>query len=240
MSRELFNSLVTKISTLPQEHRECYQDVLEILKDFNSRLEKLEGKQESKITVVSSNNTISHSLVMTEVPEINEYMETLREWTGKTSFKLLYDSSNDGLIPAAFNCMTSSITNLMTIIITQDNCIFGTYNVFPVPHPPAKGETGYIDKDPDYIVFTLKNPHNIQPTKFTRTRLSHTLRVCPSEGSTVVAAADCFQIETNNSYIIPSFGGYHNPKTAKGSDIFVGNHYPARFVVKKMVAVQWV
>ena len=42
-------------------------------------------------------------------------MEILKEWTTKTSFKLLYDSTNNGLIPAAFNCMTSSITNLMTI-----------------------------------------------------------------------------------------------------------------------------
>ena len=111
MTKELLQNLSTKISRLPQEHKECYQDVLEILKDFNTRLEKLEGgkpePQQQKITVVSSNSTLAHSLVMTEVEELNEYMDTLREWTGKTSFKLLYDSSNNGLIPAAFNCLTS-------------------------------------------------------------------------------------------------------------------------------------
>ena len=139
-----------------------------------------------------------------------------------------------------FNSCTTGVNGLMLIIVTNDDCIFGCYNSLPVPLPPSANDTVYIEKDVDYFVFTLKNPHGIKETQFKRKKATSTLRICPNEGEAVVGASDCFSIFSNNSYIIPTFGSYYVDSTGKGSDIFVGSHYPTRFAIKKMYGIQWV
>ncbi|EDR30070.1 hypothetical protein EDI_112850 [Entamoeba dispar SAW760] len=249
-AREQLTQLQNTISKLPKDNQNVYQKILVLLSDFNSRLEKLEGckslesssereeKSAPRISITASTNFISYST--SEIPEINSDLSLLRQWTGKQTFRLLFDSSRDGLLPAAFNTTTSLITNMMVIVISSDNYIFGTFNSYSVPPPPVSSDTAYIEKDPNYFVFSLKNPHGIVPTRFSRKRLSTTLRICPSDGDVVVGASDCFSIIPNNSYIIPTFGSYYIDTTGKGADIFVGNHYPSRFSVKKVYAIQWV
>ncbi|ELP85403.1 hypothetical protein EIN_086850 [Entamoeba invadens IP1] len=250
--REQLTKLQGEIAKLPKENQPALNTIFEILTALTARVEKLESgksqeekaadkeeKAEKASRVTVSSSTFTALPTSSDLPEITD-ITVLQGWTGKMSYRMLYDSSRDGLIPAAFNTTTSSVTNMMTIIITTDSHIFGTFNSFAVPPPPVNSDTAYIEKDPNYFVFTLKNPHNIQPTKFGRKKISTTLRISPSDGDAVMGASDCFSIFTTNSYFIPTFGSYYLDSTGKGADLFVGSHYPTRFVVKRMYAIQWV
>ncbi|KAL7719994.1 TLDc domain-containing protein [Entamoeba marina] len=248
-ARNQLLKLHSEISKMPKGgNQPILQGMLELLSDFNTRLESIEGsklpkfsfdKQEkSAVRESVSSSTVESS--SGDVPEFFGDVSVLQEWTGKNSYRVVFDSTKDGLIPAAFNTTTTGITGLMVVVITNDNYVFGTYNSFAVPPPPVSSDTAYIEKDPEFFVFTLKNPHGIPPTKMHRKRVTTTLRICPSDGETVVGASDCFSIFTSNSYFIPTFESYYKDPTGKGADLFTGKRYPTRFNVKRMYAIQWV
>ncbi|CAM4841955.1 unnamed protein product [Rotaria magnacalcarata] len=92
-----------------------------------------------------------------------EQEKKLSEFYGKSNQKwdLIYRGSRDGFDSNAFHTRCDNQGSTMTVVRSTNNYLFGGYA--SVGWTSAYG--AYIN-DPRAFLFTLTNPHNIQPTKY--------------------------------------------------------------------------
>ena len=101
-----------EIRQLPKDSNAvAMMHILDILTDINNKLESIqnntnnekgESKEDDKKQkkVRDEVNSSTMSLDSSEVPEVINEMPLLQSWTGKKSYRVVYDSVRDGLMPA--------------------------------------------------------------------------------------------------------------------------------------------
>ncbi|CAF0933327.1 unnamed protein product [Rotaria sordida] len=91
-----------------------------------------------------------------------EHKKKLNEFYGIINQKwgLIYKASRDGFDAATFHSYCDNQGPTMTIILSNNNYLFGGYTSIPWTSDDS------YKNDPTAFLFTLINPHNIPPTKY--------------------------------------------------------------------------
>jgi len=108
----------------------------------------------------------------------------LNEWAGypvDKNWTLAFRGSRDGFTGAKFHQYCDNKGETYIIIKSQNNYIFGGYA--PRSWTGSSGSSTYIN-DAKAFIFTVKNPHNIQPTKYMNSTGNYSMYDNPSYLST--------------------------------------------------------
>ncbi|ELP93004.1 hypothetical protein EIN_051890 [Entamoeba invadens IP1] len=92
----------------------------------------------------------------------NENNDILKSWTGLSQCTTIFDSENDELTARGVDSKITGKTNIVFLVEDTRGNVFGSFHgIIPPPDKLISSKD-----DPKHFVFTLKNPHNIPPTKF--------------------------------------------------------------------------
>eukprot|EP01125_Pyxidicula_operculata_P008702 TRINITY_DN2896_c1_g1_i2.p1 TRINITY_DN2896_c1_g1~~TRINITY_DN2896_c1_g1_i2.p1 ORF type:complete len:201 (+),score=37.88 TRINITY_DN2896_c1_g1_i2:16-618(+) len=153
----------------------------------------------------------SSQVVGTGIPSdsfAKEYAQVIEEWLPKDKeLELLYRGSRDGLNSDEFHSKCNKKGATLTFVKSIDGDIFGGYT------PSEWTSIGEYVQDQDTFIFTLKNQHNIPPTKFMRNPLQE------YDASIL-----------NNELFGPSFGDYDLFLFNYFNEGGVGSNFPTTFV----------
>eukprot|EP01112_Ceratiomyxa_fruticulosa_P007184 TRINITY_DN1854_c0_g1_i2.p2 TRINITY_DN1854_c0_g1~~TRINITY_DN1854_c0_g1_i2.p2 ORF type:complete len:342 (+),score=62.55 TRINITY_DN1854_c0_g1_i2:867-1892(+) len=182
---------------------------------IESLVDLLGGKtveEEQTFHLFSESNILSN-----ERPSL---VEKLNEWVGCEStqkWRLVYKGSRDGFQASKFHLNSDNKGASYTILKSGKN-IFGGYN------PSSWSSKGGYLNGKDSFLFSLVNPHNIQPIKL----VNHEEQFGPYDHSDYLPIYGdghdlrIFSDRNENSYSY--FKSYTN-STNKGSSLFTGNKH---------------
>ncbi|EDR25275.1 hypothetical protein EDI_034480 [Entamoeba dispar SAW760] len=170
-----------------------------------------------------------------------DYISYLKQWTNKSHFKIIYDSSIDELSLRGLNSKIKGLTDVLLLVETDNNDLFGSFTATRVPIVRHEEHTTFFGKDPGFFVFTLRNPHNIQPIKFIKKDCYKTMMFWnqPNELDAVISAILCFRIsDGGKSMIMNQFKDFYDDPTGLGDDVFTGSHEPSCFGLSRLLAIK--
>jgi len=124
---------------------------------------------------------------------LRDYSEQIRSWLGERNLTLIYQGTRDGFNSVNFHQKCDNKGETLTVIKSTASYLFGGYT------PITWTSRGNYAWDQRTFIFTLTNPYNTAPTKFTNTGPRND---------------NAYSIYDNSSYG-PTFGG--------GNDIYVAN-----------------
>lgn len=165
--------------------------------------------------------------------QLNEfYGQKDQRWT------LIYKATRDGFDETIFHQHCDHQGPTMTIILSNNNYLFGGYTAIP-----WTSENGSYKTDNTAFLFTLTNPHRIPPTKYMirSANTQYAVYHHPSFGSTFGSGHDlCLtnnRIENGTSY--SSFSGTFYDTTGKGNTTFTGayNFTPSDVEVYRLASL---
>ncbi|CAF0927909.1 unnamed protein product [Adineta steineri] len=158
-----------------------------------------------------------------------DYQMRLNDFYGnaRQKWELIYKGTKDGFCAKDFHRCSDNKGHTMTIIQTKnDNYLFGGYAEI------SWGCDNKYKHDPAAFVFTLTNPHGIQPTKFSKDfnktfSVGHRENVGPHFGAVVRDGKHfCdFQICDNAHWLAGSTSDFptaYIDTTGKGETLFAG------------------
>ncbi|ELP87753.1 hypothetical protein EIN_411060 [Entamoeba invadens IP1] len=170
-----------------------------------------------------------------------DLMGYIKEWTGKNTFKVVFDTERDEFSVREVSGRTRLIKNVLFLVETASGCVFGSYVTTKIPPVRAEAYNTFFGKDEGYFVFTMKNPHNILPTKFDKKDNTKTMMFWkePNELEAVLSAILCFRISADGKgMIMNQFKDFYNEPTGFGDDVFTGTHEPNVFDVARILIVK--
>ena len=94
---------------------------------------------------------------------ITQYLSQLKEWSNHSNYTILYSTETEELSARTLNSKIKGKRNLYFIIEDTNNNIFGSYHSIL---PNEKEYKQHSSEDQHHFIFTLHNPHNIQPTRY--------------------------------------------------------------------------
>jgi hypothetical protein len=144
----------------------------------------------------------------------------LKNWTGKQNWKLLFRASSDGKSAKIFHQKCDNQGETVIIIKSDNNCLFGGYTSIS-----WRSVSKYV-ADTKSFIFTLINPHNVQPTKYPCTNRLKSIYDHPSYAPTFGGG------EAHDVYVSPNFnadsytylGSSYSDTTGKGNSTFTGSY----------------
>ncbi|CAF0995428.1 unnamed protein product [Rotaria sordida] len=150
------------------------------------------------------------------------HQRKLNEIYGKIyqRWELIYKASRDGFDANAFHSRCNNQGPTMTIILSNNNYLFGGYTSIPWT------SDGSYKNDPTAFLFTLINPHHIPPTKYlinpdkTENAVYHHTDDGPIFGSHHDILVKNVSNSNNSSYI--NFPSSYLDTTGKGDITFTG------------------
>jgi len=153
--------------------------------------------------------------------EGSDFGKNITEWLPDKRFQLLYKATEDGFGCADFHKQCDNKGSTLTLISSKDGHLFGGYSVLPWD------STNSFKRHAEGFIFTLSNPHNIPPTKYTR-NLQNTYSICGhvlygpifGAGHDIIVASDSHQ----NTISYTHFTSYTDT-TGKGDNTFTGASY---------------
>jgi hypothetical protein len=152
-----------------------------------------------------------------------EHREKLSEFCGNTQRKweLLYKASRDGFDATVFHDRCNNKGSTITIVQSTDNYLFGGYTSV------AWTSSGNYAADSNAFLFTLTNPHNIPPTKYSvpTTNTQHTVYHNAGYGPTFGAGHD-LHVCSNSKSVNSSYSGFPSTfadTTGRGNNTFTGS-----------------
>ena len=161
------------------------------------------------------------SIILKDQEKENEYIKKILEWSGYKSMELIYRGSRDGMTSNKFHekCNDKGPT---ICLYRNEKSIFGGYTSIPWT------SDGKWHNSNDSFIFTLKNIHNTEPTKFPlknneqyQYSVYHNSTYGPSFGGGHDIGVIYSDFQNNNSY--SNFPYSYNDILGKGSSIFSGN-----------------
>ncbi|KAL7713900.1 TLDc domain-containing protein [Entamoeba marina] len=167
---------------------------------------------------------------------INQYMSDLKQWTGKREAKMIFEGND--LTSQNFWKMVKDLKNLMIIVETSDDFLFGSYHS---QLPSSQDE--WIHEDINHFVFTLNNPHNIKPTHFLPIPTNEELLFVygDNDKDNVVWVNYCYWICGDNiAYVWHHFPDWYLDTSSLGGDIFVGDvDWDNPNEIRKVYVMEW-
>lgn len=151
-----YNALLEKIENKERENEETRKK--EIVRNTEyKRIFEYEAQLKKLYPHLSYEEAIKLSSLS---PTFSIYEPTLLEWTSAKSFELLYRGSRDGFSAASFHSQCNNKGPTLVLIKSTEGFLFGGYA------PISWTSRGDYAPDNKTFIFTLLNPHNIEPTKF--------------------------------------------------------------------------
>ena len=150
------------------------------------------------------------------------YKETLNEFYGKKDqqWSLIYKASRDGFDASAFHVRCNNQGPTMTIVQSKNNYLFGGYTAVP-----WTSDCVWM-QDSTAFLFTLTNPHNIPPRKYSINAEHSTHAVCHGGGNgpTFGAGHDLMVAGSSNvnNLSYTKFPTAYIDTTSKGNGTFTG------------------
>ncbi|CAM4790217.1 unnamed protein product [Rotaria magnacalcarata] len=150
------------------------------------------------------------------------HKKKLNEFYGKVNqrWDLIYKATRDGFDANAFHSRCNNKGPTMTIIQSNNNCLFGGYTTIP-----WTSDNSYRS-DTTAFLFTLTNPHDIQPTKYMigGGTIAYAVHHGDDRGPTFGGGHDIYLANSSNSnnssYI--GFPMAYVDTTGKGNKTFTG------------------
>ena len=173
----------------------------------------------SEIKKIKTKDIID-SNILKDLEKKNEYIKKMIEWSGYKNMELIYRGSRDGMTANKFHekCNNKGPT---ICLYKNEKSIFGGYTSIS-----WTGNGGYKNSKGSFI-FTLKNIHNTEPTKFPlkNPNDNHSIYDHSSYGPTFGAGRDIglnySDFQNNDSY--SNFPYTYNDTLGKGHSIFSGD-----------------
>ena len=100
------------------------------------------------------------SIILNDLPKINEYIKKLHEWTKSKKMELIYRATRDGTTPQKFHEFCDNKGPTIILFKNEKGNVFGGYASI------SWSNSGDYQSAPDSFIFTLTNIHNTEPTKF--------------------------------------------------------------------------
>lgn len=145
-----------------------------------------------------------------------------------------YQATRDGFRAADFHAKCDGVRRLLVVIQSNTDHVFGAYTTEPFNN----GGGGYT-ADATAFLFTLKNPHGVQPTKLPVIMSYHSQAMYshPSYGPTYGNGHDIYIVDNcNTNGCQSSLGsGYTDPAGNRGA-FFTGQ--PNGWTVKELLAFE--
>ena len=184
----------------------------------------------------------------------NNYKQILIKWLDQPNpnlkkdkverIELLYRGSRDGFRAKNFHDKCDKKGETLTIILSTDNFIFGGYTEINWESTSWNGKIGEEncsrrDGIGNEFVYTLKNPHNIQPSKYNMKKYWYNHSICCDINLGPIFGCNDIRIEDKcnekkNRFTFHDFkpGEFcFDDTTGKKRLLFTGNDY---FIVKEI------
>lgn len=156
----------------------------------------------------------------THIDSINNWLIT-RTGEPPKGYNLKYRASVDGFGANVFHLKCDTVPNLLIIIRSATNYLFGGFTSVAFT---AGGAQYVASNDNKSFLFTLTNPHNLVPTMYTLKSAPHTVHSNPNFGPTFGSGHD-LHICNNSNTTVGSYcnlnSGY-NDTTGRGVATFTG------------------
>ena len=160
------------------------------------------------------------SIILKDNERKNEFIKKMLEWSGYKRMELIYRGSRDGMTSNNFHnkCDNKGPT---IVLYKNEKSIFGGFT--PISWSSGGGKW---DTSPDCFLFTLKNIHNTEPTKFplqnnNTCAVYHNSNYGPTFGGGHDIGVD--QSDHLNNKIYTNFPCSYQDVLGKGKSIFNGN-----------------
>ncbi|CAF0818161.1 unnamed protein product [Adineta steineri] len=192
----------------------CIDNLIYILKEPDRKRQQKEKEEEERLAIENTfpSGTLLHL----------EHKVKLNEFYGKSNQKweLIYKATRDGFRANAFHSRCDNKGPTISIIQSNNNYIFGGYTSI------AWTSSEKYQNDETAFLFTLRNPHNIPPTKYTikYDYVEIAIYDDSDSGPRFGSGADMRVCDNSNSnyasYTI--FPTSYNDTTGKGKNTFTG------------------
>ena len=215
------------------------------------KITKLEAKTEYEFRVCSYyKNLVSNwseikkfttleitidSQILSESKREKEFFSKICEWTNCKKVELIYRGSRDGMTSNNFHSKCDNKNPTIIIYKNTKDSIFGGYTSL------SWSNNGNYRSDPQAFIFTLKNIHNSEPTKFhvksEKEGVYHNSTHGPTfgEGCDIYICSDFL-----NSDSASDFPCRYVDSLGKGKSIFTGdfNNNNGKFRIKEIEVFQ--
>ncbi|KAJ5073496.1 pep-cterm sorting domain-containing protein [Anaeramoeba ignava] len=210
MKIEIEDKLKKELDKKDKEIEEKWKKEVDKMKEENDKMKEEVDKMkpifeqhQKEIELQKSFFGLSDSEIIKDI----EYVKKLKEWINDNDFfskmKKGFSAKRDGFSSSNFHSKADNHGKTLVIIKTSSNYIFGGFT-----QVGYKSNVNNYINDSNAFIFTLKNPSNHQPQKFT-------------------CKLPQYAIYSNSSYG-PTFGGhdiYINPNLNQGSHTNFGHSY---------------
>jgi len=141
----------------------------------------------------------------------------IRQWFPKQTFTLLYKSTRDGALPAAFHQKCDNKGPTLVLIQSQQGYLFGGYT------PVAWDSTSSYKASTTSFLFTLTNPNSIPPTKYAinPAQAAYAMFASASYCATFGSGHD-LTVRDSNGSIYTNFPHTYIDTTGHGQNTFIG------------------
>ena len=217
----------------------------------NLVIKQLESKTEYEFKVCSYYNNLSSnwseikkfktleimidSQILIESKREKEFFSKICEWTGCKKMELIYRGSRDGMTSNNFHNKCDNKNPTIILYKNTKDSIFGGYTSL------AWSNNGSYRPDPQAFIFTLKNIHNSEPTKFNAKSEKEGVYHDSNYGPTFGEACDIYICsDFLNSDSSTDFPCRYVDTLGKGKSIFTGdfNNNNAKFRLKEIEVFQ--
>jgi hypothetical protein len=206
--KEQISLLISEIETLHLKLSKSEQEI--------SSLEQENHQNQMKIHSLEHENQQMHSILQ-KLPLYASFESKFEEWIGKKKWNLLYKGSRDGFQAFQFHSKCDKKGATVTIIKSQNGYLFGGFT-------PLNWESfgnWYKDDSKQSFIFTLINPHNIEPTQYQLIEPEKAIFCFSNYGRTFGDFDIHISFQNSNSFHFKSY----SDTTGKGENTFTGNEY---------------
>ncbi|KAL7715835.1 hypothetical protein QTN25_006534 [Entamoeba marina] len=178
-TKEVFNKKSNEIDCIKKDIKHVELQFNNQMKDnkvrFNEMEECIGESQMNYSELTGMDATILKQVYIFELDRVfylGIYYNTFQHWTNKMMPRVIFTSTDiKSLELRLLNNAICGKKNLMFILVTKKNNIFGCYTSSLIPNSPlraAKSRTDCltVSDDPNHFIFTLKNPSNLPPRTF--------------------------------------------------------------------------
>ncbi|CAF0958556.1 unnamed protein product [Adineta steineri] len=195
----------------------CIDNLIYRLKEPDRKRQQKEKEEEERLRIENTfpNGTL---LRLEHKVKLNEFYGNINQ-----RWELIYKATRDGFSASAFHSRCDNKGPTISIIQSNNNYIFGGYTSI------AWTSSQKYQNDETAFLFTLTNPHNIPPTKYT-IRSDHTTHAIYDDsrcGPRFGSGTDICIYDSNNSnnFRCSIYPLSYDDTTGKGNKTFTGANW---------------
>ena len=189
----------------------------------------------SEIKKFNTLENIIDSKILKESKREKEFLSKICEWTNCKKLELIYRASRDGMASANFHQKCDNKNPTIVLYQNTKDSIFGGYTSL------AWSNNGDYRPEQNAFIFTLKNIHNSEPTKFNVKSNNEGVYHNSSYGPTFGSACDiAIYSDFVNQDSTTDFPCRYVDSLGKGRSIFTGdyNNDNSNFRIKEIEVFQ--